>query len=214
MKHFGRLFALLLALAFCLALLPLSAMAETYDYDADVKSKNPWCLNTIIVHYDSSKCLSCDGKPMYFGGVMTRNHYAEYDIIEIDRSKSTFQIRVMTSFLDKLENGTHTFEVTEGSEKGKTFDIIVDNEFIDADRPPATPTDLDGGSDEPDEVLYIGGMSGGGAVSTRGGKAVESEAATGVPASAVKASAQTATVSAVILPENAPSANPATGAAL
>ncbi len=206
MKHFGKLFSLLMALAFCLALLPLSAMAETYDYDADVKSKNPWCLNTIIVHYDSSKCLSCDGKPMYFGGVMTRNHNAEYDIIEIDRSKSTFQIRVMTSFLDKLENGTHTFEVTEGSEKGKTFDIIVDNEFIDADRPPATPTDL--GSDEPDEALYIGGMSGAGVVSTKGGKVAESKAAAGA------STAQTAIVSPVILPENAPTANPATGAAL
>ena len=135
---------------------------------------------------------------------MTRNHNAEYDIIEIDRSKSTFQIRVMTSFLDKLENGTHTFEVTEGSEKGKTFDIIVDNEFIDADRPPATPTDL--GSDEPDEVLYIGGMKGAGVAETKGGKPAESDAASTISA----AQAQQA----VILPENAPAANPATGAEL
>jgi len=204
MKHLRKLLALLLALACCLALLPVSAMAETYYYSK--KGNQPWCFDTIVVSMASMRYLSCDGNPMRFGGVMGGGAHSEYDVKYADRKAGTFQIRIMTSFLDTLSTGTHTFTVTDGPDKGRTFDIVVKMGTRLEDLPPATPTDLSGGSDEPDEVLYIGAMSGAGAAATKGGKPADIAAAAALPA----AQAQQA----VILPENAPVANPATGAAI
>ncbi len=221
MKKPNRLFVLLSALAFCLALLTVPAAAETntYQYNGNklMKSKKPWSVNTIVVDFGSAPYLSCDGSPMRYGSVMKGNTNTDYDVMLVDMASGSVQFRVQTTFLDKLNKGIHTFRVTGGPDEGKTFeiDLVFDKEIESF--PPATPTDLDGGSDEPDEVLYFGGMSGAGAASTGGGKAPGSEAAAAVSAGAAgqAAPAQTATVSAAILPENADAPkNPSTGAAL
>ncbi len=220
MKKPNRLFVLLSALAFCLALLTVPAAAETntYQYDGNSfkRGEKPWSVNTIVVDKHSAEFLSCDGRPMIYGHIMKGNTNTDYDVMWVNMASGSVQFRVQTTFLDKLSRGVHTFRVTGGPDKGKTFEIDVVSDKAIERFPPATPTDLDGGSDEPDEVLYFGGMSGAGAASTGGGKAPGSEAAAAVSAGAAgqAAPAQTATVSAVILPENASFANPATGAAL
>ncbi len=202
MKRFGKLLVLLLALAFCFALLPVSAAAETYTFNK--KSSQPWCFKTIIVSMGSIRSLSCDGVPLKFAGINAGGAHSQYDVILADQNEQTYQIRVMTSFLLSLRSGTHTFLVTDGPDAGRSFDFVISG-MADFDFPPATPTDL-GGSDEPDEVLRFGGMSGAGVAETKGGKPLDSEAAAAPPAARTRQAA--------ILPENAPTANPSTGAAL
>ncbi len=193
MKRFGKLFALLLALAFCLALLPLSAMADypVFTYVKGTKRD----LGTIPV---SSKLgygvlkVHGTGGPAY-GSVFTLNNREYY----FDGIVGGYLLVFNTSFLESIPEGKYSVD---------KMHINLAVKGSGGDWPPATPTDL--GHDEPDEVLYVGGMSGGGAARVAGGKAAESEVTTS------SSTVQTATVSLVILPENASSANPATGVAI
>ena len=189
MKRFRKLFALLLALVCCLALLPVSAMADpTFTY---VKGSGK---NLSTIHKNARGDFLGRYTARGSNGSYPLHNGKEFTII--DRLGDSYLV-LRSSFLESLPNGN--YRISAGN-----FSFTVKSAVNDW--PPATPTDLSGGSDEPDEVLYIGGMKGAGAAAAKGGKPADSAAAAAVSA------AQTQQV--VILPENAPAANPATGAEL
>ncbi len=207
MKRFRKLFALLLALGCCLALLPVSAMAENFTY---VKGTG-MDLKIPLNDDDGRKNYEDYLRTLKFIEFACNESLEYYDLYQNEGfgfyfTKNKKYLLIYSYFLESISDGTYHFSASSSLFDEINFadyHIIVKSAV--ADWPPATPTDL-GGSDEPDEVLYIGGMKGAGVAETKGGKPADSKAAAAV--SAVQAQ------QVVILPENAPAANPATGASI
>ncbi len=220
MKRSKKLFALLLALACCLALLTVSAMAEdTFTYVKGLGKDLEIPLEKGYTNYLSYSRLSIMVlRQMETGNVYYLHNAGEF-AIENTRIKN--YLILFSSFLENIPDGKYVTDVDLSRDSTiPTLTLFV--ESAGGDFPPATPTDL-GGSDEPDEVLYPGGMSGAGVNTVKGGAAAKGALTDGVaetkggkPAERETGAALPAakTQQAAILPENASAANPATGAAL
>ena len=143
MKRFRKLLALLLALAFCCALLTVSAMADpTFTY-VKGSGKN---LETIHkkVRGDFLWQYIADGSNGTYKLIQTKEFF-------IRDLPGYYCLVFKSSFLESIPNGDYQIS-------GENFSFTVKSAVNDW--PPATPTDLSGGSDEPDEVLYVGRMTG------------------------------------------------------
>ena len=113
--------------------------------------------------FSKFKCVRVDGK------MLAARHYAA--------EEGSTVVTLFADYLETLSAGKHTFEIVsiDGSATA-AFSIAKPSK-------PATKTDIDDDeeeSDEPEEVLYVGKMSGAGAVSTKHGPVIDGKFTDGV----------------------------------